>query len=188
MDDDELLAGCRAGDAAVWEELVRRYERLVRSIPRAYGLGTTDIEEIAQMTFSVLVQSLDRLRPDSRLAPWLSTVARRHTWRLLEARRREPVMDIDDRVAGSVDNVAVSAGQAADVTWVRDGLRLLPSRCRVLLEALYLAGERSYADIANDLGIPIGSIGPTRARCLERLRTILLHATKEVPSDSIRTT
>jgi DNA-directed RNA polymerase specialized sigma24 family protein len=64
----------------------------------------------------------------------------------------------------------------------------LPSRCRVLLEALYLAGERSYADIANDLGIPIGSIGPTRARCLERLRTILLHATKEVPSDSIRTT
>lgn len=186
--DDELLAGCRAGDAAVWAELVGRYERLVRSIPRAYGLGATDVEEIAQMTFSVLVQSLDRLRPDSRLAPWLSTVARRHTWRLLEARRREPVMDIDDRRAPSYDNVAVSATRAGDAAWVRDGLRLLPSRCRVLLEALYLDGERSYADIAGDLEIPIGSIGPTRARCLEHLRSILLRATREVPHDTVRTT
>jgi len=188
VDDDELLAGCRAGDDAVWAELVRRYERLVRAIPRAYGLGTADVDEIAQITFSILVQSLDRLRPDSRLAPWLSTVARRHTWRLLEARRREPVMDIDDRMTGGDDNVAVSAGQSADMAWVRHGLRLLPSRCRALLEALYLTGELSYADIASDLGIPIGSIGPTRARCLERLRTILLHSTKETSRDSIRTT
>lgn len=179
MSDDDLVAACRAGDARAWSEVVERYQRLVRSIPRAYGLREHDIDEVSQLTFTILVQSLDKLRPDTRLAPWLSTVARRHTWRLLEVRRRETATEMRDGDF-THDDLTRHARQHADAAWVRDGLRQLSSKCRALLEALYLRGDGGYAEVAEELGIPIGSIGPTRARCLERLRDVLDASAAEV--------
>ncbi len=176
VSDDDLVAACLSGDVGAWAEVVERYERLVRSIPRAYGLGSHDVDEITQLTFTILVQSLGRLRPDTRLAPWLSTVARRHTWRVLERRRREPLArDDDGDVAAGLahDEVRDHATAAADAEWLRAGLQRLSPRCRTLLEALYLRGEVAYVDIAEELGMPIGSIGPTRARCLAKLRALL---------------
>src|SRR5215216_3858638 len=69
--------------------LLNRYERLVYSIPLRYGLSRDDAADIAQITFTILIQSMDSLSEDSRLGPWLVTVARRHTWRLLDRNRRE---------------------------------------------------------------------------------------------------
>jgi RNA polymerase sigma factor (sigma-70 family) len=169
--DAELLAACREGDVDSWAEIVRRYERLVVAIARGYGLDSHAAADIAQTAFAILVQSLDRLRPDTRLAPWLATVARRHTWRALHHRSREPVVEVlEARAPGGPSPI----DQHADVAWLADGLARLGSRCRQLLEALYLrADEPSYNEIAAELAMPIGSIGPTRSRCLAKLRLLL---------------
>lgn len=170
--DDELLARCRQGDEAAWYELVHRYHRLVRSIALSYGLRGDDVDEVVQVVFEILVAQLDRFHADTRLAPWLATVSRRHVWRTLEQRRREVVTqdagaershrDVDDHLARGIER-----------DWLRTGLAELGPRCRSLLEALYLHGERPYSEIAEELDMPVGSIGPTRARCLEHLRRAL---------------
>ncbi len=171
--DDELIEGCRSASPEAWEEVYRRYHRLVRSIATAHGLSGHDAEEVVQITFMVLHSSAQRLRPDSRLAPWLSTVARRHSWRVREKRRREePSIAAAD--AASDDDTSEGALRAADNEALRSAFVQLPAQCRCLLEALYFRGEDlSYAEVAAELDLPIGSIGPTRARCLERLRRIL---------------
>lgn len=175
--DAELIAQCRAGSEAGWHEVHRRYHRLVRSIASSYGLRGPDVDDIEQLTFMILQSSLERLRPDSRLAPWLSTVARRHTWRVLERRRREAVQDDLEAAATRTRVTAdVDAGvlRAAEDAALRAALVQLPAKYRLLLEVLYLRGEEpSYAEVSAELGIPIGSIGPTRARCLQKLREIL---------------
>ena len=171
-DDDALLDACRRGDQGAWAELFQRYHRLVRSIAISYGLRDDDVEEVVQIVFTIVLRQLDRFRPDTRLAAWLSSVTRRHVWRVLEQRRREfAVADADPW--SSHRDVEEAADRDAERDWLRAGLAALPAGCRRLLEALYLRGERSYADVARELGMPIGSIGPTRARCLERLRTVL---------------
>src|SRR3990172_10262395 len=75
--DRDLILACRSGDKIAWERLLDKYERLVYSIPLNYGLTSEDAADISQITFTILIQSLDRLRDDTRLAPWLATVARR---------------------------------------------------------------------------------------------------------------
>lgn len=168
--EHRLLARCRAGDAGAWSELLGEYERLVFSIPRRYGLDREDSADIAQLVFTELLQSLDSLREDERLAGWLATVARRQSWRVMERRKREgAVADVPERVDDSDP-----AETWTRVEWLYDGLLGLDERCRELLIILYLSGEDpSYAEVAQRLGRPVGSIGPTRGRCLERLRGIL---------------
>jgi RNA polymerase sigma factor (sigma-70 family) len=163
--------GCRRGDPAAWETLVGRYERLVFALARGYGLDSHAAADVAQSVFAVLLGSLDRLWPDTRMAAWLGTVARRHIWRLLHHRSREPLLG--DGVPPT-DLEPASEDRHATRSWVSEALLRLDGRCRELVEALYLRpDEPSYAQIAADLGMPIGSIGPTRSRCLERLRRLL---------------
>jgi RNA polymerase sigma factor (sigma-70 family) len=172
--DEELIAACRAADQGAWTEVYDRYHRLVRSIARSYGANGHDTDEIVQISFSVLFDSIDRIRPDSNLAAWLSTIARRHTWRLIEKRRRTDLRDglpEDPLLVTPIDDHVDRDGHE---TLVRAALRLLPSKSRTLIELLYLRGdEPSYQDVAAELDMPIGSIGPTRARCLEKLRSIM---------------
>src|SRR5215510_9229936 len=106
--DQHLIQACRGGEAQAWERLLDRYERLVYSIPLRYGLTGDDAADISQLTFTILLQSLETLTENVRLAPWLTTVARRHTWRLLARYRREavnPEEDVADNEAlgGMVD-------------------------------------------------------------------------------------
>jgi RNA polymerase sigma factor (sigma-70 family) len=182
-DDDRLLDACRRGERGAWAELFGRYHRLVRSIAISYGLRDDDVDEVVQIVFTIVVRQLDRFRPETRMAAWLSSVTRRHVWRLLEQRRRELVSaEAGEQLAHRDVDEAMDRGASRD--WLRSGLAALPAGCRRLLEALYLGGEVSYAEVADELGIPIGSIGPTRARCLERLRAILAtdSATRRVVS------
>ena len=87
--DRDLILDCRNGDLGAWQRLLDRYERLVFSVPRRYGLSREDAADITQLTFTILFQSMDTLSEDSTLGAWLTTVARRHTWRRLDRKRRE---------------------------------------------------------------------------------------------------
>ena len=174
LTDKELILACRQGNGRSWNQVVKKYERLIYSIPLNYGLSRDDAADIAQLTFTILIQSLDSLRDDSHLGAWLSTVARRHTWRLIERRRRESPVAEDDLVDSLIlpDHSDQQSRERADLLeWLNQGLSLIGERCRTLLLALYFDDEEpSYADIAHRLQMRVGSVGPTRARCLARLR------------------
>ena len=173
--DHDLIHACRAGHAHAWERLLDKYERLVFSISLNYGLTTDDAADVTQITFTILLQNLDTLPEGIRLAPWLATVARRHTWRLLARNRREavnPDADIaDNEILGGIMDDS-ERWELAE--WLNYGLSMLDERCRQLLLALYFDAEQpSYAQVADHLKLPVGSIGPTRARCLEQMKKSL---------------
>ena len=170
--DHYLIRACRAGDGRAWEQVLNKYERLVYSISLNYGLTTDDAADVTQITFTILLQNLDSLPDDVRLAPWLATVARRHTWRLVARNRREAVNPEEDVAGNETLGGVVDDSQRWELTeWIHYGLTTLDERCRKLLLALYFDAEQpSYAQVAGDLNMPVGSIGPTRARCLEQMK------------------
>jgi RNA polymerase sigma factor (sigma-70 family) len=178
--DGDLIRRCRQGSRGAWQQLLNKYERLVYSIPLRYGLSRDDAADIAQITFTILIQSLDNLSEDSRLGSWLATVARRHTWRLLERNRREIA---SERLEGAdlVESAVLLGKSDADsiehwelTEWLDAALSKISAACRELLLALYFQPEgSSYAEVAERLGMPVGSIGPRRARCLKSLRQVL---------------
>jgi len=178
--DWNLIQRCRQGSAGAWQQLLNRYERLVYSIPLKYGLSRDDAADIAQITFTILIQNINSLAENSRLGPWLVTVARRHTWRLLDRNRRVSASDflegahIAERAVllGKSDADSIEHWELAE--WLDTGLSKIGESCRELLLALYFQPERSsYAEVAARLSMPVGSIGPSRARCLKRLRRVL---------------
>lgn len=173
--DYDLIRACHAGDARAWERLLDKYERLVFSVSLNYGLTTDDAADVTQITFTILLQNLDTLPAGIRLAPWLATVARRHTWRLLSRNRRESVHPEDDLAGNETLGGSVDDRERWELgEWLNYGLSTLDERCRQLLLALYFDAEQpSYAEVANLLNMPVGSIGPTRARCLEQMRQSL---------------
>jgi RNA polymerase sigma factor (sigma-70 family) len=178
--DRDLIRRCREGSAGAWHQLLNKYERLVYSIALRYGLSRDDAADIAQITFTILIQSLDSLAEDSRLGPWLATVARRHTWRLLERNRREAASERleDTDIAESAVLLGKSDAESIEhwelTEWLDAGLSKISENCRKLLLALYFQPERSsYAEVAERLDMPIGSIGPSRARCIKRLKQVL---------------
>jgi RNA polymerase sigma factor (sigma-70 family) len=152
--------------------MLDRYERLVYSIPLNFGLSHSDADDVAQATFSALIRSLDSITDEERLGAWLGTVARRQTWRMVERRRREPPVSDDhlDRVSTEDSVIA----HTENLEWVHQGMAMMDVRCRDLLTVLYFGEETpAYTAVAEEFGIPVGSIGPTRARCLDKLRSFL---------------
>jgi RNA polymerase sigma factor (sigma-70 family) len=175
LSDQSLLAACRAGDEQGWLRLLDKYERLVFSIPLNYGLSREDAADITQNAFTALLQTLPDLRPDSNLGGWLATVARRQSWRLLAQRKREQLDPLDGELSSTLWPSHTGGIERWElIEWLHGGLTNLNQRCRHLLVALYFdEQERSYAQIAAELGMPEGSIGPTRARCLQRLKQLI---------------
>lgn len=165
--DHELLERCREGDDDAWDAIVGRYERLVFSVALRNGLGPEDAADVTQSTFVALLDAIDQVRADDRLAWWLMTVARRQAWRW---RQR------DDREHESFEFHASSDSieEWERLAWIYDGLQQMSAPCRDLLIALYFdPSGPSYAEVAERFGHAIGTIGPLRARCLEHLRNIL---------------
>lgn len=171
LDNEELLRRCSEHDAGAWRELVRRYERLVYSIPIREGLSRDQASDVAQATFGYLCASIDKIREPDRLAWWLMTVARREVWRVREGRivqphRPEEVPDI------AVDEDFVEP--YLRTMWVHDAVMRLDEPCRSIITEIFLAPtEPSYAEIAATVSMSVGSIGPMRHRCLTRLRRVL---------------
>lgn len=177
--DFDLIQACRKGESHAWERILNKFERLVYSIALKYGLSVEDAADVTQTTFTILMQSLDSLREDTRLAPWLATVAKRHTWRCMTKRKREQTTPDDDLAmqAWAVQRPANPFEAWERVEWLRNGLEQLDQRCREILLSLYFEAETpSYVEIAERFEMSPGSVGPTRARCLERLRALMVEA------------
>ena len=174
--DRDLILDCRNGDLGAWRRLLDRYERLVFSVPRRYGLSREDAADITQLTFTILFQNMNTLSEDSTLGAWLTTVARRHTWRRLDRKRREEA----GWYGSSSEQILLADTGTEDAErwelteWLDNGLSHVGKPCRDLLSALYLDPKQpTYAEVAARLGMAIGSVGPTRIRCLKRLRRVL---------------
>ena len=177
--DEALVRACRRGEAAAWEALIARYQRLVYAIPRRAGLNEEASGEVFQRVFAVLVEQLDRIEQPERIRAWLVTTARRETWRVSRGESLTRLSDPgEDEATGESRQLAGDAPLPDEVVQrleeqhlVRMGMAALDERCRQLLTLLYYRADApSYSEIAARLGTSEGSIGPTRARCLEKLR------------------
>ena len=132
------------------------------------GVTREEAADITQMTFIALLESIGKLREDQRVASWLMSVARRLAWR--QRRRSERERPGLEGVSRSDDAIATWERVAV----IQEGLQRLGPACRDLIRALYFdPASPSYAAVAERLGRPIGGIGPMRARCLRRLRSLL---------------
>lgn len=178
-EDARLVERCLAGDARAWEALVRRHERLVYAVARSYRLVEPDLGDVFQDVFAALVRGLPRLRDARTLVRWLSSTTDRIARATALRRRREQALgDSDPDTIDALDSGAPDVGADLDTleeqAMIRLALAALPEGCRRLLTALYYEDPPlSYAALARRLGMPIGSLGPTRARCIERMRNVL---------------
>ena len=180
--DRELIAACLAGDSSAWELLVARYQRLVYSIPLKARLSADDAADIFQSVWLKLYEKLDRLRDHEKLSSWLITTTTREVWRVAARNRRDaaPTSE-DDESQNPLEQIAATAPLAdaeremlEQQQLVREALDALPDRCRSLLTMLfYEKDELSYAEIARRMDMPVPSVGPTRARCLEKMKKLL---------------
>lgn len=172
--DAELVAGCARGDARSWRDLVHRYRRLVYGIPRALGLQPADADEVFQHTFAELSRSLPRLRDGSRLPGWLATTAHRESVRVRRGERRRMQLEVAAVNEGLFLDAPAGADAAIERLYEREqlarALEQLGEPCRRLLLARFTDPPQPYKALAAELGVAIGSLGPTRARCLASLR------------------
>jgi len=169
---DELVRAAAAGDQAAWNELVERYQGLVWATARSYRLSRADAADVAQTTWLRLVENLDRIREPEHLGAWLATTARRESFRHLRVHGRELASDETDLFEAPVDDPLEVAllTEERDLSLWRAFARL-SERCQTLLRLLVSEDEPSYEAIGAALGMPVGAIGPTRMRCLDKLRT-----------------
>lgn len=185
-DDASLVARCRQGDAAAWALLVRRYQRLVYAVVRRFGLDEHTAADVFQTVFARLIEHLPKLTQPERLQAWIVTTAKRETLRTREKGRRNVSLTREDHEGEPLDDDtlvdeapltedAVSALQQLHL--LRLGMDLIDARCRSLLELVFRDEDESlpYDEVARRLGMPTGSIGPTRQRCIDKLRR-LVHA------------
>lgn len=183
--DHELIAGCLKGDAASWDALIARYAALIYSICLRMGLSQADAEDVFQDVTLILLNHLDTLRDTTRLAGWLALTTKREVWRVQKRRAPKLASELGEGEWEMEGAEGVGTAQApspeADILALeeqqvmREGMARLPERCRKLLSLLYGSDDPpAYADIAVQFGLPVGSIGPTRARCLQHLKKLLV--------------
>lgn len=168
-----LVKEAADGDEQAWVVLVDRFSGLVWSVTRSYRLSRDDAAEVFQMTWLRLVEHLGDIREPDRVGGWLSTTARRLCLVAIRKAGRDVPMEFEDYQVVSADQT-VELDAALDAHHDRTALGRafddLPEPWRALLRVLAADPAPTYAEVAATLDMPIGSIGPTRARCIERLR------------------
>jgi RNA polymerase sigma factor (sigma-70 family) len=165
----ELVRAAAAGDQAAWNGLVERYSGLVWSVARSHRLSSADASDVVQTSWLRLVEHLDRLQDPERVGAWLATTARREALRTLRhSGRQVPTDEVPETATETPVGAALLEAERDRALWQAFGG--LSERCQALLRILVSDPPPSYDEIASALDMPIGSIGPTRARCLERLR------------------
>lgn len=177
--DEALIAACREGSEAAWRVLVGRYERLVYTVPLRYGFGRSESDDVFQVVWMTLLKHLDNLEQPDRLSAWLVTTAKRECWQ----RRRgasynrsitmapETIPEEDWEYENAVEETLSRFERRLELDQL---LQQIDERCRLLLYYLYFdAGSPSYEEIGRILDMPVGAIGPTRARCLDKLRDLM---------------
>ncbi len=178
MSDDpsvtDLVTRARNGDKQAWDALVERYAPLIWSICRGYRLGRADADDVGQSVWMCLVDQLDKIRDPAALPGWLATTTRRECWRVVGAARGPNAVvcaldaeTIPDGQAEAVEQKLLAAERHAAL---REAFTHLPLEGQRLIAMLIEDPPVPYAQISAKLGIPVGSIGPSRGRCLDKLR------------------
>jgi RNA polymerase sigma factor (sigma-70 family) len=166
---------CLDGDALAWEALVMRYRRFIYSIPVKFGFKGADASDIFQNVCLKLIEHLHEVKDESKLSAWLSTITTRQCLTVVSAKYREtPTADEEFEEpldpTQTLEEIRLLTEAQQDI---RDCIQQLPPRCRSLIDMLYFEqGSFTYQEISETLGIPVPSIGPNRARCLEKLKRI----------------
>ena len=181
--DESLVLACRRGEAEAWSVLVNRYQRLIYTIPRRAGLDEDQAAEVFQRTFAKLLENLDRIRQPESIHAWLVTTARRETLQLIRQQRAEQSFSQADILDNQLKSEAIpddnllpneALEHIEEQHLIRLAMTGMDERCRCLLTLLYYRPDPPpYSEIATVLDMPEGSLGPTRARCLEKLRRLL---------------
>ncbi len=183
LSDPQLIGSCLSGEAGAWDAMVERYEAFVYSVLLRAGVSRSDADDLFQDVFLLLYSHLSSLRDHDRLAGWLASTAKREVWRLHRRRAAtagqmpEQEWEVERAQPVGTDAAALpdeSVLALEDARLVRQGLEQLGERCRTLLTLLYMEEPPlAYTEVSERLEMPIGSIGPTRARCLQQLQKIL---------------
>ncbi len=173
-----LIQACLDGDESAWKELVERYGRLVYSIPRRYGLSAVDADDVFQNVFAIVLRSLGSLRNQTCLSAWLITITHRETRRYAKS---APTQSELDETLPDGSNPASDQVQRWELQQsVREAVEALHSPCRELLTSLLRDDAPSYEELARQLDMAVGSIGPTRARCFKKLEAVLVERGVEI--------
>lgn len=173
---DALVRSAAEGNQGAWDELVRRYNGLVWSVARGYGLAQADAADVAQTTWLRLVERLGTIRDPERVGAWLATTARNECRQTLRRGGRQIPTDDEFQLeprepATPPVDAGLLAAERDQALW--QALDELSASCRRLLRVLMADPPPSYEDVAAALDMPVGSIGPTRGRCLRRLRAVV---------------
>lgn len=177
MTDDELIARCLESDAEAWEALVRRYQRLISSITAKFRLNFDDAADVFQSVWLILFQQLPHLKEMTSLSKWLITISVRECWKLREKMGRTELLDEEEweifaeEMSETGELPEAEALKLERQHLLRRGIEQLSARCRDLIKFLfYSEAPLSYTEIGRQMRMPIASIGPTRSRCLEKLK------------------
>lgn len=171
-----LLEKAREGDRGALDAIVREVNPLLWHVARAQGLAAEPAADVVQTTWLVFVRHLDTIRTPQALLGWLATTTRREAWRLLRQERAgaDPDSEVVEQALSPADDVAeqVLAHERDRALW--RALQAVSDRCRRLLRVVALVDRPDYDVLAEAMGMPRGSIGPTRGRCLAKVRELLL--------------
>jgi RNA polymerase sigma factor (sigma-70 family) len=172
----DLLAAARQGSEDALGQMVTELSPLLWQVARAAGLSSGDAEDVLQTTWMRLVAHLGDIHDSAALTSWLVTTTKREAWRVSAAGRRqlpadqESFAELPDQGPGSEEQVITEDQRR--VLWAAIGQ--LSRRCQELLRIIAFAPRPDYSAVAAALGMPVGSIGPTRGRCLAKLRVLLV--------------
>jgi RNA polymerase sigma factor (sigma-70 family) len=169
----ELLALAKSGDQTAWSELVDRFGQMVWSIARSFRLDEAAAKDVSQTVWLRLVENIERIDDPERLPGWLATTARREALRVQGLRDRfvptEFEYDVPDEQP-SLESMLIEDEAAREVV---AAFETISEDCRQLLRLLTTDPPLSYEEISELVDRPIGSLGPTRARCIERLKAAI---------------
>ena len=174
-EDPELVALCLNGDPLAWETLILRYRRLMFSVPVRFGFSSADASDVFQAACVKLLEHLHEVKDDRKVGLWLMKTTVRMCIQLRAFKTRDSgTEDEIDEPLDPAENMEELQLSIEKQQRIRDAVEDLPTRCRSMIEMLYFNIEpSSYDEISQKLKMPVPSVGPNRARCLERLKAIL---------------
>jgi RNA polymerase sigma factor (sigma-70 family) len=174
--DSELIALCLKGDGEAWEALINRYRRLIYSVPVRFAFEPADAADVFQAVCLKLLEHLHDIKDDRKISGWLVTTTTRQCLHVKSLKTRESTNEdakLDEQTdpGDTLEQLRILTEREQSV---REAVEELTPRCRELIGMLYFDNRSpSYDEIGQQMEMPVASIGPTRARCLEKLRTIL---------------
>ena len=170
LDDSILIAACLEGVELAWVALLERYNRLIYTIPLRFGFSKALADEIHQETCLIMLEKMDTLRNRQQLSSWIITVTRRACIKRWRTPRMEEV-ELSTATDMGESTLEENILHLEEQFLIQEAFTRLAERCQQMIQALFLTEpSRTYEEIAEQLGISLGSVGPTRARCLDKLR------------------